>query len=114
VPCLLLVSCSPTHYAPPDSGPVAVITLASSCLASPARFYARINRQRTESYGCNQTAHWPVPPGRVVLEIQVEEARYRVEPMRLELDLQAGQCASFLLRQRDGYDLESFGISACE
>jgi hypothetical protein len=107
-------ACSGNQYAPPDSGPTAAIRVASSCLANPARFFARINRQRTETYGCNQTAQWLVAPGRVVLEVQVEEAQYRIEPLTVELDLQAGQCASFLLRQRQGYDLEFFGLGACD
>ena len=111
---LLAAACSGNQYTPPATGPTATISVASSCLQNPARFWARINRRRTETYGCNQTAEWAVAPGHVALEIQVEEAQYTVEPLTIDLDLTAGQCAHFLLRQRQGYDLEFFGIEACE
>jgi hypothetical protein len=73
----------------------------------------RLNRQRTETYGCNQTASWPVAAGSVALEVQVEESQYRVDPLVLDFELGEGECASFLLRQRDGYDLEFFGVEPC-
>jgi hypothetical protein len=110
---VLWLGCSgePT-YQPPTSGPRGTVVVSSLC-TTPARFHARINGMRTEGYGCNQTARWEVTAGAVELVVQVEEADFRVSPIRIQFDLPTDRCANFLLRQRNGYDLEFLGVAEC-
>ena len=109
-----ICACGPTRHTPPIEGPTAKITVASICIER-ASFFARINRLRTEEYGCNQSAEWVVSPGTIDFLIQVEQASFTVEPLELTFDIAEGECADFLLRQTaaGGYNLEFIGVAAC-
>ena len=108
-------ACGPTRHTSPVDGPTAKITVASICVER-ASFFARINRLRTEEYGCNQTAEWVVSPGTIDFLIQVEQASFTVEPLELTFDIAEDECADFLLRQAatGGYNLEFIGVGACD
>ena len=75
--------------------------------------YPVAHRGETLGVGCNQTSSWQVAPGHILLIVQVEESRFVVDPLQIEFDIQADQCADFLLRQGEWYDLEVFGVGAC-
>ena len=110
-----LSGCGPTRYTQPLEGPTAKISVASICVER-ASFFARINRLRTEEYGCNQTAEWIVAPGTIDFLVQVEQASFTVEPLELSFEIGEDECADFLLRQAatGGYNLEFIGVAACE
>ncbi|MBN1945441.1 MAG: hypothetical protein JW797_07160 [Bradymonadales bacterium] len=108
----LPVSCAGTRYQQPTEGPRASLELASICIQR-ATFYALINGRRTERYGCNETASWQVTPGSVSLVVQVEQADFTIEPLATRFEIGEGQCARFLLRQSNGYELEFFGVQSC-
>jgi len=109
----LLCACSAGSYRAPIDGPTATLSVASTCVER-ASFHVRINGRRTETHGCNESATWIVPAGTLRLTVQVEQASYRVEPMRTELEVDAESCVAFLLRQTSGFELVTLSEGACE
>ena len=107
------LGCAGGQYRAPDGGPVAYLSIASTCVERAA-FFAEINGSRTATSGCNETAEWVIPAGPLVLVVQVEQASYRVEPLETRLEVTPGSCLQFLLRQTQGFELVTLSADACE
>lgn len=110
---LWMLGCPGNRYVEPTSGPTATIEISSICIER-ATFFARINGQRTDRYGCNETARFSVGPGQIALVVQVEQSDFAIEPLSIDFEIQTGHCAHFLLRQANGYQLEFLGVDPCD
>lgn len=69
---------------------------------------------RTETYGCNQVPQWDVTPGEIDFVVQVLESSFQIEPLSVTFEVAEGECVDFLLRQRDGYELELRSLGPCQ
>lgn len=69
---------------------------------------------RTETYGCNQVAQWAVTPGDIDFVVQVLESAFQIEPLSVSFAVAEDECVDFLLRQRDGYELELRSLGPCQ